>query len=144
MFPEMEPLTFQPRSPKFFPKKNFLFFPKKSCSEKVSYIFSKKALIFWKQKPRKNSLNFRKRKFLIFQETKLSYISEKVYSEPSMFRTRGIFRSLIYSEPWHFRTRGIFRTQSNIYDRTFCKISYLAYFLIFREMKLSSLSELEK
>ena len=49
--------------------KTFLiFFPKKPCSGKVSYIFSKKFLIFWKLKPRKNSLYFRKRNFLIFWE----------------------------------------------------------------------------
>ena len=33
--------------------------------EKISYIL----LYFWKPKPRKNSLYFRKRNFLIFQET---------------------------------------------------------------------------
>ena len=48
------------------------------------------------------------KKFLIFQETELSYISGKVYSEPShIFRTRNIFRTLAYlqleaySEPFY-------------------------------------------
>ena len=68
--------TFRPQPTKVFPKK--------TCSEKVSYIFLKKVfLIFWEK-----------------------YI-----------QNHGIFR-----------TRSIFRTLSNIYDGTFCKNSYLAYF----------------
>ena len=41
-------------------KKILIFFPKNTCSEKVSYIFSEKT-------------------FLIFQETKLSYIFFKTF-----------------------------------------------------------------
>ena len=64
--------------------------------EKTSYNFSKESfsyilekgspeknyLCFRKTKPKTIFLYFRKRNFLIFQETDLSYISGKVYSEP--------------------------------------------------------------
>ena len=52
------------------PKKIFIFPRKKAC------------LIFPETKTQKKSLYFKKRNFLIFQETELSYISGKVYSEP--------------------------------------------------------------
>ena len=65
---------------KIFPLKNFLyFFLKKSCSEKVSYTFPKKAFLL-----------FRKRNFLIFQE--------RYICNPSTIRTRSIFSNLVYSE----------------------------------------------
>ena len=43
-----------------------------------------------------------------------------------------------------FRAWGILRTLSNIYYGTFCKKSYLAFFFMFQEMELSSLSDLKK
>ena len=93
------------------------FFPKKTRSEKISYIFlyfpkwnpalfslssiSKKNppgenfLYFTKQKPRKifflsgnkTFLYLRKRILSIFQETELSYISDRYIQNLSMFRT---------------------------------------------------------
>ena len=51
----MEPCTFRPRPPKFFPKKFLVFLPKKTGSEKVSYTLSKKAPNFLERKPRKIS-----------------------------------------------------------------------------------------
>ena len=62
IFSKKSPRTFQPQPSKIFPKKFLIFFLKKSCSEKLSYIFSKKP-------PN-------------FQETELSYISRKIYLEP--------------------------------------------------------------
>ena len=38
MFPEMKPCTFWPQPSKFFPKK--------TCSEKISYIFSKESFSY--------------------------------------------------------------------------------------------------
>ena len=76
-------LSHQNFSLKKFPKKpalkKFLTFSQKTlctfwsqlsktCSEKISYIFSKKSLIFQKWKTRKKSLYIRKQNFLIFQE----------------------------------------------------------------------------
>ena len=58
----------------FFPKKFLIFFPKKTCSEKVPYIFSKK----------KNSL------FLGNGTT----FRERYIQNHGVFRTRGIFRTL--------------------------------------------------
>ena len=78
------------------------------------------------------------------------YFGKGIFKTRGIFRTRSIFKSLKYLEPWHIqnhsilRTWGIFRTLPNIYDGTFCKNSYLEHFLIFRKMKLSSFSELEK
>ena len=87
---------------------------KKILSEKISYtsgkwkfptLILKNFLYFVKRKPRKKSLYFRKRNFLIFQETKLFYISGKVNSEswynqnPDISRTRSIFRTLVYLQP---------------------------------------------
>ena len=135
IFLKMEPCTFRPRPPKFFPKKSLVFLPKKTCSEKVSYTFSKKLQTFWDGSLEKF------RNVLILPEIELSYILKN---------TKNVFRTLTFLEPWHiqnygiFRTRGIFRTLSSIYDETFCKNSYLVHLLIFREMELSSLSEPEK
>ena len=70
---------------------------KKTCSEKVSYIFSKKS------PPN-------------FQETELSYIFLK-----QVFL---IFRERYIQNPSVFRTSGIFRTLSDIYDEKFSKNSY--------------------
>ena len=72
-------------------------FPKKPALKKIFYIFSKKALT-WKQKPRKKSLYFRKRNFLILQETELSYTSG---NGTFLCFVKGLFRTLVYSEPWH-------------------------------------------
>ena len=55
--------TFRPQPQNFARKKFLTFFPKKTCSEKVSYIFSEKA-------------------FLILRKRNFSYISGKVYSVP--------------------------------------------------------------
>ena len=60
----------------FSPKEFLIFFPKRSCSEKFSYIFSKKP----------PALIFRKRNFLILRE--------RYIQNPGIFRTRGIFRTL--------------------------------------------------
>ena len=60
----MEPFTFQPRLPKFLPKKPAL---------KKLLIFSQKSPLF--------SGNGNPEKIFLFQETKHSYISGKVYSE---------------------------------------------------------------
>ena len=116
--------------------------PEKICNWNLSYISEN-------VNPRKNSVYFRKRSFFTFQETELSDISGKLYTEPwyiqnsDKFRTRSIFR-----------TRGIFKIPSNIYDGMFCENSYLAHFLILPEMKLyclifflyfrKGLTELEK
>ena len=85
IYPEMEPCTFQPRLEKeknllrekllilqetfrgF--RKKFLFFSKETCS----YISENGNL-------EEDLLNIKK--LFIFQETELSYISRKVYSEP--------------------------------------------------------------
>ena len=64
---------------KFYLKKLLTFFPKKTCSEKVSYLFSKKALIFWKRKSRKNP-----------------YISG---NRTSLYFGNDIFSSMVYLEP---------------------------------------------
>ena len=123
-------------SPQNFSIKKFLiFFPKKSTLKKF-LTFSQKSPQF--------SGNRNPEKVLIFQEVELCYISERYIRNPNIFRT------LTYLEPWHIqnygicRTRDIFRTLSNIYDGMFCKNSYLAHFLIFREMELYSLSVLKK
>ena len=63
-----------------FPKIILIFLTKKTCSERFSYIFSKKAFLI-----------SRKRNFLIFQE--------RYIQNPIIFRTRSIFRTLAYSEP---------------------------------------------
>ena len=123
-----------------FPKK---YFPKKSALKKIS-IFSQKAPNFLKTEIPEKSLYFRRGNFLIFQETKLSYISGDgttslyfrkrniSYFGKGKFRTLAYLELEAYSELWHiqnhgiFRTRDISRTLSNIYDGTFCKNSYLA------------------
>ena len=74
--------TFRPQPSKLFPKK-IIFFLKKTCSEKVSYIFSKKK--------KKN-----------FQETELCYIFLKFFFlcfEKSIFRTLAYLKLEGYSEP---------------------------------------------
>ena len=79
------------------PKENLLYSGKMdlpSSNIKKSFIISQKKafLIFQERKPPKiNSSYFRKKNFLIFRE---QYIQN-----PSMFRTRSIFRTLVYSEP---------------------------------------------
>ena len=70
----MKPCTFRPRPPNFFD------------SEKVSYIFSKKPLIFWKRNPRKNPYISSNGTFLYFGKRifrTLAYLElEAAYSEP--------------------------------------------------------------
>ena len=81
----------------------------------------------------------------IFSKGNCSYISGNLVkvlyisgNETFLYFEKGIFRTLAYLEVEeyleHCQTSGI----------TFCKNSYLAHFLIFQEMKLSSPSELEK
>ena len=140
------PSAFSGLGPKNFSLKKFIiFFPKRLALKKF-LIFFQKSLQFSSKNPHipgnGTFLCFRKRNFLIFPE--------RYIQNPSIFRTRCIFRTLIYLEPWHiqnhgiFRTRGIFRTLSNIYDGMFCRNSSLALFFIFPEIELSSLSELKK
>ena len=86
-------------SQNFCLEKFLLFFPKTTCSEKVCYIFSKKA-------------------FLIFRKLNFSNISGKIYSDPWHSGTflhfrKGIIRTLAYleqeaySEPWYIKNSGI-------------------------------------
>ena len=89
---------------KFFHKKISYLFLKRSCSEKVSYIFSKKAFLI-----------FGKQNFLIFEET---YIQN-----PGIFRNRSIFRTLVYSERREIQNI-IKHLQLNVLQN-----SYLAHFL---------------
>ena len=74
-------------------------FPKKTCSEKVSYIFSKKPLIFWKRKSQKNPYISGNRTFLNFPKRNFFIFWQKYIQNPSIFRTRSIFRTLVYLEP---------------------------------------------
>ena len=74
-------------------------FPKKSCSEKVSYNFSKKPLIFWKRKSKKNPYISGNRTFLKFPKRTFFIFRQKYIQNPSIFRTRSIFRTLVYLEP---------------------------------------------
>ena len=63
-----------------------------------------------------------------------------------MFRTRGIFRTLVYIEPWHiqnpstFRTRSTSRTLLKIYDGVFCENSKRLY--LFLQYQLFTFSTL--
>ena len=75
-------------SPKIFLKIFLIIFPKKTCSEKFSYVFSKKPPNFQEIKL---SYIFLKIVFLIFRQR---YIQNS-----DIFRTRSIFRTLVYSEP---------------------------------------------
>ena len=88
-----------------FPLKKFFIYFFKKASLKKFFIFSQK--IFFK-----------------FQETELSYVFLKVYSEPQHIQNQKHIQN-----PGIFRTRGICRTLLNICDGTFCKNSYLAHFL---------------
>ena len=119
-------------SKKFSLKKFIIFFLKNAWSEKVSYVFSKILLNFWKQKLRKNFyisgnrtfLYFRKWNVFILPEMELSYVRERYIQNLSIFRTTTIFRTLAYLEPWHIQSPGIFRTWDIF--RTMSKNSYLA------------------
>ena len=59
----------------------------------------------------------------------LTYLGLWYIQNPSIFRTRSIFRTLVYSERYQ-----------NIYVKTYCKNSYLAHFFIFRGTELSYIS----
>ena len=113
IFQEMEPFSPSPENFLYFrkPPKNFLYFYISETSKK----------------------------FFIFQETKLLIFREKYIQNPSIFRTRSIFRTLTYSEPEAY----LELCQTSTVER-FAKNSYRAHFLIFREMELSSFSALEK
>ena len=101
--------------------------------KKISNIFSNWSLsyISVNVNPRKNLVYLRKRSFFTFQETELSYISGKVYTEPWFIQNSDNFKTRSIS-----RTRGIFKIPPNIYDGMFFQNSYLAHFLILPEMKL--------
>ena len=142
--PEKTSLYFK----KWKPQESFLYFAKWNLSvhpDKISYIsrsgntekipniFSKescscilgngnpeKILIFQETE---TFLYFRKRNFLVFQE---SYIQN-----PSIFRTRSIFRTLAYSEPEGYSEHCQTSTM-----KSFAENSYLPHFLIFRKMQL--------
>ena len=90
---------------------------------------SKKFLIFFPKKTcsERVSYIFSKKAFLIFRKRNF-FVFRKVYSEPWRIQNPGIFRN-----------RGIFRTLSNIYDGTFCKNSYLAYFYVQAKKKLKQI-----
>ena len=77
----MEPCTFRSRPQKCFPQTFLMFFLKKPSLKKFLY-FIKKNPTFLETEIPKKSLYFRKWNFLVLQETELSYISGKVYSEP--------------------------------------------------------------
>ena len=108
---------------------NFLYFRKWEPWNKLLLYFLKRKLFlgFRKRKPRKNSLCFRKRNFLIFSE---SYIQN-----PDIFRNRRIFRTLVYSEPnaysEHYQTSTMESFSFNI--KIFLIFSQKKAFLIFRE-----------
>ena len=110
-------------------------FSKKS----FSYTFSKKSLIFWKWKPPKNPL---------FQETELSYILGKVYSEPQHIQNHSIFRTMTYLNPKVYsdlcETSMMERFAKIVTQRTFwpqTSQSFLKNFLLFweTEVEFSSL-----
>ena len=89
IFPEMEPCTFRPRPPKFFPKKFLIFFPKN--------LLSKKPRIFWKRKPRKS---------LYIPYTSgngtLLYFRKGVFRTPAYLKLEAYSEKLeASSEPWH-------------------------------------------
>ena len=71
-----------PPKKKFSLKKFITFFPRKPTVKKFLIFSQKKPPNFQETETPKNSFYFRKRKFLILQETDLSYISGKVYSKP--------------------------------------------------------------
>ena len=110
--------------PRNFPLKKSSYF---SLIKVLWKGFLKKAINFLETETPKKSVNFRKRNFLLLQETKLFIFQEKYIQNPSVFRT------LVYSKPWHiqnqkhiqspgiFRTRCIFRTLTNIYGGKVCK-----------------------
>ena len=124
-----------------------------------SYIFSKESFVIFRET--KTS-----RKKLIFQETELSYISRKwnflVFREsyiqnPSIVRTRSIFRTLTYLEPWYIQNHSILNLRHiqnivkhlrwKVLQKIATKLTF-SYFLkmnffIFSEMELSSLISLE-
>ena len=87
----------------YFRKQNFFMLQETETPNKFLIFSPKKALlIFRKRKPRK--------KFLVFQETKLSYNSQKVYSKPCYIENPDIFRTL-----------------PNIYDEMFPKMATVLY-----------------
>ena len=102
------------------PKKSLIFFQKESCSYILGNGNPEKILIFQETE---TFLYFRKRNFLIFQE---SYIQN-----PSIIRTRSIFRTLAYSEPEGYSEHCQTSTMES-----FAENSYLPHFLIFQEMQL--------
>ena len=107
-------------------------------------IFSQKnSLVFWKRKSQKNPyisgnwtfLYFRRQNFFILQEREVSYtfwkrtflyfrrqnfllFLERYIQNPSIFRTRSIFRISTnlelqdYSEHWHTQNHGIFKNMT--------------------------------
>ena len=127
--------TVRPQPSNFLPKKFLTFFLKKPCSEKVSYIFSKKS-------------------FSNFQETELFHIFfkqgfllfwERYIQDLGIFRTRSIIRTLVYSEPetysehcQTFTMKRFAKVATLNLVHFLSPISKFLYFLKFREMELSS------
>ena len=117
-------LLFREMEPSSPPRENFLYYRKQKPGKNFLY-FSKKAFLAFRT-PRKIFLNFRKWNFFIFRE--------RYIQNPSIFKTRSIFRTRAYLEPETYLE----------HCQRFAKNSFLVHFLVFREMELSSLSELEK
>ena len=62
-------------------------------------------LIFQEMETPKKSLYFRKSNFLIFQEQNFLIAWERYIQNPSIFRTRSIFKTVVYSDPWHIQNQ---------------------------------------
>ena len=92
-------LIFSQKSPR-----NFWSWLPKACSEKMSYIFSRKCPIFWKRKPQKKILIFQEtERFLYFSRRNFLIFWKRYIQNPDIFRTRSIFRILTYLEPCHIQ-----------------------------------------
>ena len=100
--------------------------PSNFFQKRIIY-FLKKILIFWKRKTLKNSLYFKKRNFLILQETQLSYISRKIYSETQYIQSQK-----------HIQKPGIYSTQDIFIFRTLPKNRYQCIFLYFQKLNFTA------
>ena len=108
--------TFQPQSPKLLPKKILIFFPKKPAPKEF-LIFSQKSPSFsGNGNLEKSPCISRNGTFLYFRKQDFLFFKERYIQNPSIFRTRSIFRTLAYSESCqvqsqkHIQNTGIFRT----------------------------------
>ena len=130
---------FSPSSKKKIHPEKISYISRNGNPEKIPYIFFKKSfLIFRKTRTPKF--------FFIFQKTKLSYISGKVYSEPwhnitflyfgkSIIQNTNITELLeyleqkAYSEPWYiYNPRHIQNTVKHLRWNAFAKINQLRSF----------------